>query len=234
MKCSWKDHKDRNRYKNRIKRSGRARLVYVKDINCNIPITWRWARGDAKPWNRVSGVQSKNSFASISRRSKPSTLRTLTHSLRLVSVHDYIVWEQRRCFASTVCVEITRPTDRRLAQLRIFQHVLRTEWRVIFTHNTGRSVSLWIERKLHADVWNERILHADVCISQEPGDVLFPMTTTTLHGLLLVGELSYCSQWKPGQRIYFRNSSGSARTNGTINIHRVVQSALIQKTEEKI
>ena len=38
MKYSWKGHKDRNRHKNRIKRSGQARIVYVKDINCNIPI----------------------------------------------------------------------------------------------------------------------------------------------------------------------------------------------------
>ena len=46
MKYSWKGHKDRNRYKNRIKRCGQSRLVYVTDINRNIPTTWRWARGD--------------------------------------------------------------------------------------------------------------------------------------------------------------------------------------------
>ena len=45
MKYSWKGHKDRNRHKNRIKRSGQARLVYVCNINCNIPTTRRWARG---------------------------------------------------------------------------------------------------------------------------------------------------------------------------------------------
>ena len=39
---------DRNRHKNRIKRSGQARLVYVKDINRNVPATWRRARGDMK------------------------------------------------------------------------------------------------------------------------------------------------------------------------------------------
>ena len=43
---SWKGHKDRNRYKNRIKRSGQARLVYVKNINRDISTTWRWTRGD--------------------------------------------------------------------------------------------------------------------------------------------------------------------------------------------
>ena len=46
MKYSRKGHKDRNRHKNRIKRSGQARLLYVKNINRNIPTTWRWARED--------------------------------------------------------------------------------------------------------------------------------------------------------------------------------------------
>ena len=41
-----KSHKDRNGHKNIIKTSGQARLVYVFDINRNIPTTWRWARGD--------------------------------------------------------------------------------------------------------------------------------------------------------------------------------------------
>ena len=41
-----KRHKDRNRLKNRIKRSGQARLVCVKNINSNIPTTWMEARGD--------------------------------------------------------------------------------------------------------------------------------------------------------------------------------------------
>ena len=46
MKYSRKGHKERNRYKNRIKRSGQARLVYVEDLNRNIPTTWRRACGD--------------------------------------------------------------------------------------------------------------------------------------------------------------------------------------------
>ena len=48
MKYRWKGHKDRNRHKNRMKRSGQARLVYVKNGNHSIPATWRWARGDAR------------------------------------------------------------------------------------------------------------------------------------------------------------------------------------------
>ena len=46
MKYSRKSHKDINIHKNRIKRSGQARLVYVMYINRNIPTTWRWARRD--------------------------------------------------------------------------------------------------------------------------------------------------------------------------------------------
>ena len=46
MKYRWKGNKDRNRHKNRIKRSGQAQLVYVKDVNHNIPTTWRWACRD--------------------------------------------------------------------------------------------------------------------------------------------------------------------------------------------
>ena len=30
------------------KRSGQARLVYIKNVNRNGPTTWRWARGDHK------------------------------------------------------------------------------------------------------------------------------------------------------------------------------------------
>ena len=43
-KCSWKGHTDR--HKTRTKRSEQAGLVYVKNINRNIPTTWRWACGD--------------------------------------------------------------------------------------------------------------------------------------------------------------------------------------------
>ena len=45
-----KDHKDRNKHKNRIKRRGKAWLVHVCDINHNIPTTRRWARG-GYVWN---------------------------------------------------------------------------------------------------------------------------------------------------------------------------------------
>ena len=37
MKYRYKVHKDRNRHKTRIKRSGQARLVYIWDINRSIP-----------------------------------------------------------------------------------------------------------------------------------------------------------------------------------------------------
>ena len=52
MKYSWKGHKDRNRHKNRVNRNGQARLIYVKNINRNIPTTWRWARRDERERER--------------------------------------------------------------------------------------------------------------------------------------------------------------------------------------
>ena len=45
-KYSWWSHTDRNWHKNRMKKSGQARLVYVKDTNHNIPTMWKWVRGD--------------------------------------------------------------------------------------------------------------------------------------------------------------------------------------------
>ena len=48
MKYSWKGHEDINRHKNRIKRSGQALYVYVKNINHNIPTIKRWAGGDVE------------------------------------------------------------------------------------------------------------------------------------------------------------------------------------------
>ena len=52
MKYSWKGHTDTNKHKNKQKkRSGQARLIYVKSINSNIPIMWRWAYGDLQSWS---------------------------------------------------------------------------------------------------------------------------------------------------------------------------------------
>ena len=40
------------RQKNRITRSGQARLGY-KNVNHNIPTTWRWARGDRRIYGEI-------------------------------------------------------------------------------------------------------------------------------------------------------------------------------------
>ena len=56
LQYSWKGHKDRNRHKNRIKRSGQAWLSYLFDINHNIPTTRRWARGDWEAEGSISHV----------------------------------------------------------------------------------------------------------------------------------------------------------------------------------
>ena len=55
MQYSWKGHKDRQRHKNRINRSGQAWMDYVKDINYNIPTTWRRAHGDSARRNIKGG-----------------------------------------------------------------------------------------------------------------------------------------------------------------------------------
>ena len=63
--------KDKNRRKNRIKRRGQARLVYVKGITRSIPTTWRWARWDcwdrdifiSKLWSRLSLFRCIISFS---------------------------------------------------------------------------------------------------------------------------------------------------------------------------
>ena len=53
MKYSWKGHEERDRHKNRIERSKKARLFYVKNINGSIPSTLRWARGDPSREDRA-------------------------------------------------------------------------------------------------------------------------------------------------------------------------------------
>ena len=41
-----------------MKRSGQDRLVYVKDINRNIPTTWRRAHGDPEGDTEKEGVSA--------------------------------------------------------------------------------------------------------------------------------------------------------------------------------
>ena len=80
MKYSWKGHKTeidtRTEY---IKRSGQARLIYEFDINCNIPTTWRWARGD--PPVRKGILVPESTFSADS----------LT-GVRTISVCSYMHW----------------------------------------------------------------------------------------------------------------------------------------------
>ena len=54
-----KGYKDRNRHKNRIKRIGQVRLVYVKNINRNIPTTRREPYGDKKKTTEKRRKQQK-------------------------------------------------------------------------------------------------------------------------------------------------------------------------------
>ena len=61
MKYSWKGRKDRNRHKNRIKRSGQARLVYVRHKLYHPHHVKVSPRGltDIKECNNVSSVAAK-------------------------------------------------------------------------------------------------------------------------------------------------------------------------------
>ena len=54
MRYRWKGHKRETQEQS--KRSGQARLVYVRDTNLNIPTTRRWARGDWEAEGSISHV----------------------------------------------------------------------------------------------------------------------------------------------------------------------------------
>ena len=106
MKYSWKGLKDRNKHKNRIKRSGQARLVSVKNIKRNIPTTWRWARGDQWKGSWFSRYQiHKHALVSQGNSAKElhslDTECTYTRVTRLKSgkkdfkwcqMHEYTKW----------------------------------------------------------------------------------------------------------------------------------------------
>ena len=51
MEYHWNSHKDSKRHKNRIlkKKSGQAGLVYVWNINHNIPTMWGWSHRVLQP-----------------------------------------------------------------------------------------------------------------------------------------------------------------------------------------
>ena len=76
MKYSWKNNKDRNRHKKRIKRSGQARLVSVKDITGNIPTTWRWSRQDRTNTNWLINYWPIDCTTNASSMSKSRTCLT--------------------------------------------------------------------------------------------------------------------------------------------------------------
>ena len=87
------------------KRSGQARVVYVKDINRNIPTTWRWARGDwweqhmldsyqtqrtVRCWRHSRRTVTDNGFGAFTLRTKRSAWDTHTLKKRFASVRARI------------------------------------------------------------------------------------------------------------------------------------------------
>ena len=83
-----KGHRVRNRQKNRIKRSGQTLSVYIKDTNCSIPTTWRWARGDSMEISTEKTKLMTNSTSGINTEIKVNgqKLETVTNFKYLGSV----------------------------------------------------------------------------------------------------------------------------------------------------
>ena len=96
MKYNWKGHKDRNRHKNRIKRSGQTRLVYVKDTNRNIPTTWRRARGDCDVGKQGIETEKKTSRTDKHKTCIHQCLASLGKILRCHIYSAGIYYTERR------------------------------------------------------------------------------------------------------------------------------------------
>ena len=87
MKYNWKGHKEKKRNKNRIKKSGQARLDYVFDINHNISM-WRWAREVIHPLTHLS---PRTSFDQCVPQHKFTNSTSFDHTPYPAS------WQQRWC-----------------------------------------------------------------------------------------------------------------------------------------
>ena len=99
MKYSWKGHKDKNRHKSRIKRSGQARLVYVKKTNRNIPTTWRWAHEETPDfgtniWHLAQG-ETRN-CSTNNWRSAQEEIHEFSTSLYIYFFLFFSIWTLRR------------------------------------------------------------------------------------------------------------------------------------------
>ena len=99
----------------RMKRSGQARLIYVFDINCNIPTTWRWARGDHMYVHACRHTHAHTYTHSLS-RTHCSVHLSCSHALRIspfrsgkaTSVFVASQWKSKRkrhpCYYWVLCV----------------------------------------------------------------------------------------------------------------------------------
>ena len=96
-----KESQERNRQE-QSKRSWRARLVYVKDTNLNIPTMWRWARGD--DWTGKAEI-TKGKISGCRRHVRLSTLYSLTFDgPGFFSQRDVKFRWLRHCRRAGVCI----------------------------------------------------------------------------------------------------------------------------------
>ena len=131
MKYSWKGHKDRHRHKNRIKRSGQARLVHVKNINRNIPTTWRWAHGDLMPefWHKASAGLGAETSINWVRKGPPVWL--ISHPIR-----DYRTLKNKQTNKRTKKLSVSCKVQQTVKG----HHIRRRDFK------TERSEQYWLRR----------------------------------------------------------------------------------------
>ena len=162
MKHSWKGHKDRNRHKNRIKkRSGQARLIYVKNINRNIPTTWRWALVElkrscslgsvSKPFNRKQPMLANVMMVmmkTMTVMTKPKIVGKKRISRRRMTIKEQLSWKCRRleqALASDITLRqawcICRKVSRRLRDLHLSFDVLTSLSYCRLLRSTCRALS---------------------------------------------------------------------------------------------
>ena len=93
LKYSWKGHNDRNKHKKKMKRGGQTQLVYVTDININIPNHVKVS--SRRTGNRETGVaalESKEKAHKRRRRTVWSRISFKVSSLWRSAICNASIW----------------------------------------------------------------------------------------------------------------------------------------------
>ena len=99
MKYSRKGHKHRKRHKNKIIMSGQARLVYVININRNIPTKWRWDCG-----NSLFSMYTYNMY--ICSQQQRILIAANTKNTEIISLAARLIGTPRETNASGFCLSL--------------------------------------------------------------------------------------------------------------------------------